>query len=34
MTIPAIGCNVETVEYKKLSFAVRDVEGQDKIWPV
>ena len=30
-TIPTIGFNVETVEYKNLSFTVWDVGGQDKI---
>lgn len=30
-TIPTIGFNVETVEYKNVSFAVWDVGGQDKI---
>jgi ADP-ribosylation factor protein 1 len=30
-TIPTIGFNVETVEYKKISFTVWDVGGQDKI---
>merc|ERR1712187_626844 len=30
-TIPTIGFNVETVEYKNLSFIVWDVGGQDKI---
>lgn len=30
-TIPTIGFNVETVEYKNISFAVWDVGGQDKI---
>merc|ERR1711948_209891 len=30
-TIPTIGFNVETVEYKKLSFTVWDIGGQDKI---
>lgn len=33
-TIPTIGFNVETVEYKKLSFTVWDVGGQDKIRPL
>merc|ERR1711923_135162 len=32
-TIPTIGFNVETVEYKNLSFTVWDVGGQDKIRP-
>merc|ERR1719468_533052 len=30
-TIPTIGFNVETLEYKNLSFTVWDVGGQDKI---
>jgi small GTP-binding protein len=30
-TIPTIGFNVETVEYKKLKFTMWDVGGQDKI---
>merc|ERR1712014_141647 len=30
-TIPTIGFNVETVEYKNISFTVWDVGGQDKI---
>lgn len=30
-TVPTIGFNVETVEYKKLQFTVWDVGGQDKI---
>merc|ERR1712194_61240 len=33
-TIPTIGFNVETVEYKNLSFTVWDVVGQDKIRPL
>jgi len=33
-TIPTIGFNVETVEYKKISFTVWDVGGQDKIRPL
>nr|XP_037840604.1 ADP-ribosylation factor 1-like [Chlorocebus sabaeus] len=32
-TIPATGFNVETVEYKNISFTVWDVGGQDKIRP-
>ena len=27
-----IGFNVETVEYKNISFTVWDVGGQDKVW--
>ncbi|KTF74595.1 hypothetical protein cypCar_00049826, partial [Cyprinus carpio] len=30
-TIPTIGFNVETVEYKNISFTVWDVGGQTKI---
>ena len=30
-TIPTIGFNVETVDYKNLSFTVWDVGGQDKV---
>merc|ERR1712113_179176 len=30
-TIPTIGFNVETVEYKNLNFTVWDVGGQDRI---
>merc|ERR1712146_399637 len=33
-TIPTIGFNVETVEYKDISFTVWDVGGQDKIRPL
>src|SRR3990167_8132182 len=33
-TIPTIGFNVETVEYKKINFTVWDVGGQDKIRPL
>jgi len=33
-TIPTIGFNVETVEYKSISFTVWDVGGQDKIRPL
>jgi small GTP-binding protein len=33
-TIPTIGFNVETVEYKNLSFTMWDVGGQDKIRPL
>merc|ERR1712159_814266 len=32
-TIPTIGFNVETVEYKNIKFTVWDVGGQDKIRP-
>jgi GTPase SAR1 family protein len=27
-----VGFNVETVEYKNISFTVWDVGGQDKVW--
>ncbi|KAL9244938.1 hypothetical protein vseg_018652 [Gypsophila vaccaria] len=30
-TLPTIGFNVETVEYKNISFAVWDIGGQEKI---
>merc|ERR1712170_90907 len=30
-TVPTIGFNVETVEYKNISFTVWDIGGQDKI---
>jgi len=33
-TIPTIGFNVETVEYKNISFTVWDVGGQDRIRPL
>eukprot|EP01098_Paradermamoeba_levis_P015977 TRINITY_DN839_c0_g1_i3.p1 TRINITY_DN839_c0_g1~~TRINITY_DN839_c0_g1_i3.p1 ORF type:complete len:178 (-),score=51.01 TRINITY_DN839_c0_g1_i3:172-705(-) len=33
-TIPTIGFNVETVEYKNLKFTMWDVGGQDKIRPL
>ncbi len=33
-TIPTIGFNVETVEYKQVSFTVWDVGGQTKIRPL
>jgi ADP-ribosylation factor protein 1 len=33
-TIPTIGFNVETVEYKSLKFVVWDVGGQDKLRPL
>lgn len=33
-TIPTVGFNVETVEYKNISFTVWDVGGQDKIRPL
>ncbi|KAL1007840.1 hypothetical protein UPYG_G00092300 [Umbra pygmaea] len=33
-TIPTLGFNVETVEYKNISFTVWDVGGQDVIRPL
>eukprot|EP01084_Bolivina_argentea_P048987 90161_1 len=33
-TIPTIGFNVETVEYKNISFTMWDVGGKDKIRPL
>ncbi|KAF2318661.1 hypothetical protein GH714_009658 [Hevea brasiliensis] len=33
-TIPTIGFNVETVDYKNISFSVWDVGGQEKIRPL
>ncbi|KAL9327629.1 hypothetical protein ACSQ67_002632 [Phaseolus vulgaris] len=33
-TIPTIGFNVETVEYKNVSFTVWDVGGQDKVFMI
>merc|ERR1719384_1257718 len=33
-TIPTVGFNVETLEYKNLKFTVFDVGGQDKIRPL
>eukprot|EP00026_Physarum_polycephalum_P019069 Phypoly_transcript_20906.p1 GENE.Phypoly_transcript_20906~~Phypoly_transcript_20906.p1 ORF type:complete len:180 (+),score=25.27 Phypoly_transcript_20906:66-605(+) len=33
-TIPTIGFNVETIEYKKLSMTMWDVGGQDRIRPL
>merc|ERR1712063_73256 len=33
-TIPTIGFNVETVEYRNISFTVWDVGGQGKIRPL
>ena len=33
-TIPTIGFNVETVEYKNISFTMWDIGGQDKIRPL
>eukprot|EP01012_Entosiphon_sulcatum_P067892 TRINITY_DN97766_c0_g1_i1.p1 TRINITY_DN97766_c0_g1~~TRINITY_DN97766_c0_g1_i1.p1 ORF type:complete len:185 (+),score=30.07 TRINITY_DN97766_c0_g1_i1:32-586(+) len=33
-TVPTIGFNVETVEYKNIKFNVWDVGGQDKLRPL
>ena len=33
-TIPTIGFNVETVEFKNVSFVVWDIGGQKKIRPL
>ena len=33
-TIPTVGFNVETVEYKHISFTVWDIGGQTKIRPL
>ncbi|KAF2879066.1 hypothetical protein ILUMI_27101 [Ignelater luminosus] len=33
-TIPTIGFNVETIEYKNLNFEIWDMGGGDKIWPL
>ncbi|CAF2061791.1 BnaC06g24690D [Brassica napus] len=33
-TIPTIGFNVETVEYRNISFTVWDIGGQDKLRPL
>eukprot|EP00494_Astrolonche_serrata_P027300 UN27563 len=33
-TVPTIGFNVETVEYKKVKFTMWDVGGQDRIRPL
>lgn len=33
-TIPTIGFNVETVEYKKIQFTMWDVGGQHRIRPL
>merc|ERR1712070_561319 len=33
-TIPTVGFNVETVEYKNISFTMWDVGGQDKLRPL
>lgn len=34
MSVAPVGFNVETVEYKNISFTVWDVGGQDKIRPL
>lgn len=34
LLLPNLGFNVETVEYKNISFTVWDVGGQDKIRPL
>mmetsp|Transcript_14112 Transcript_14112/g.32297 ORF Transcript_14112/g.32297 Transcript_14112/m.32297 type:complete len:184 (+) Transcript_14112:52-603(+) len=33
-TVPTIGFNVETVEYRNLSFTVWDIGGQDRLRPL
>ncbi|ORZ36769.1 ADP-ribosylation factor 1 [Catenaria anguillulae PL171] len=33
-TVPTIGFNVETVEYKNVSFTMWDIGGQDKLRPL
>lgn len=33
-TIPTVGFNVETVQYKRLTFTMWDIGGQDKIRPL
>ena len=33
-TVPTVGFNVETVEYKKASFTVWDIGGQDHLRPL
>ncbi|PRQ22920.1 putative small GTPase superfamily, ARF/SAR type, P-loop containing nucleoside triphosphate hydrolase [Rosa chinensis] len=33
-TVPTIGFNVETIEYRNITFTVWDVGGQDKIRPL
>ena len=33
-TIPTVGFNVETVEYKNVNFSVWDIGGQDQIRPL
>ncbi len=34
VTVPTIGFNVETIEYKNVTFTAWDVGGQDKIRPL
>ena len=34
VTVPTIGFNVETLEYKNINFTVWDIGGQDKIRPL
>jgi len=34
VTLPTIGFNVETVQYKNVNFTIWDVGGQDKIRPL
>ena len=34
VTVPTIGFNVETVEYKNINFTVWDIGGQDRIRPL
>lgn len=33
-TIPTIGFNIETVQYKKIDFVIWDIGGQEKIRPL
>lgn len=33
-SVSSAGFNVETVEYKNISFTVWDVGGQDKVWNI
>jgi small GTP-binding protein len=33
-TVPTVGFNVETVQYKRLTFTMWDIGGQDKIRPL
>lgn len=34
VTVPTIGFNVETIQYKQIEFTMYDVGGQDKIRPL